>query len=294
MESGFVFIIVLIVILVIYIMICVCENTAHSTKDLTKHKHQDDQADILPKSHTRLVFLCAARNAMDGLPTTLRNFERVHKVFPQTSCVFVENDSQDETREFLENKFGPILPTTIIDGILPEHANQNTYGKSAGRITRMCAVRNQLLHAIDSKDMYFIMYDADWDTVLDIDQFSRAIKYLDDNPEVQAVVPMLFKRTPLCPFVAMYHDTFAYVDEHTKNMSHRQKAFYLRTKKWDYSLDFIPVQSAYGCMAIYRNRMDLPQYTAEPFDTKTYFCEHVPFNSKMGPVHLLPWFQLVV
>jgi len=243
----------------------------------------------------KIVFLCPVRNAMEGLPSTLRNFARVHKVFPHTRCVFVENNSTDGTREFIEEQFGAELPTTVLDGKIPDSVSRATTGKSGGRVSRMCFLRNQLLGAIDQQEQYFIMYDADWNTVLDIEMFYRAVLHMEKNKDVNAVAPMLFKRTLLCPFLSVYHDTFAFQDKTTRSMSHRRRAFYLQTKSWNYNLESMAVDSAFGCMAIYRCREDLPSYSAEPIpDTNTFYCEHVPFNQRMGVMHLLPWFQLLV
>src|SRR5882724_9243746 len=258
MEMDFVLLSVLVIIWVIYVVICTVFILTQDSRDVAAHQHQDDRTSSLPQMNQKIVFLCPVRNAMEGLPATLRNLERVHRVFPQTRCVFVENDSTDGTREFIEKQFGGVLPTTILNGDVPASFSKVTYGKSGGRVSRMCLLRNQLLRAVDIQDQYFIMYDADLNTVLDIDMFCKAVLYLENNQDVNAVAPLFCKRTALCPFISMYYDTFAYQDKTTKNMSHAKRAFYLHTKLWDSKLEYMPVDSAFDCLAIYRYREDLP------------------------------------
>lgn len=260
-------------------------------QDMTK---DHETAQSLEKKDTTIVLLAAVRNAMEGLPFTLENYRKIATCYPNTRCVFVENNSVDETRVFLETEFTTILPTKIINGKVDSKDQGNTQGKGAQRIKRMASLRNQLVDEVMISDEIVIVYDADWKVNVPIESFRKAVDYLVQNNEIQGVAPVLLKQNYFCPFVSVFHDTFAFKSDKTRDYTHCKKVCYLRTKMWN-ETDPIPVHSAFGCMAIYKNKdSGLPRYEAIPcpHDSNEFQCEHVGFNEKMGKMEILPWFKL--
>lgn len=241
----------------------------------------------------QMVILSPVRNAMQGLPFALENVTRIQQVFPNTRCVFIENDSTDGTREFLENEFSSRVPTKILDG--PHSVKAPRVGRSCHRVSRMALLRNTLLQEVQPEDELFVFYDADWRTTIPLPEFVRAVDYMMDHPEVNGAIPMLMGRLPWFPWLRVYWDTFAYKDNHTKPMAQNERSRYLQTRNnWNQG-EPMQVDSAFGCLGIYRNVGEpLPQYIPRelPNSNGDCECEHVSFNEQMAPIHLLPWFKI--
>jgi len=302
MEVIFLAFFLILLVFALYVIACVWDTSREPERMRTKHDKEDEKCSRLAQRDTRIVILSAVRTAMEGLPWTLKNIQRIHHVYPNTRCVFVENDSEDETLEFIQTEFPKVLPTVILQGKISLEASHDTIGKTRGRIARMCGLRNQLLDQIKVSDEIFIMWDADFKTCVEIEPFCRAIDYLIASSDLNGVAPTLFKSLFYCPWRSIYHDTYAFRDATTRDMSQNRKAFLLQTKNWTKQTEPMEVESAFGCLAIYKKRSNLPRYEVhttskqvkEDKQTTMSQCEHVAFNQKMGKFQLLPWFRLYV
>lgn len=345
-----------------------------------------------------IVLLCAARDAMHGLPTSLENIRNFKLVCPNLRCVFVENDSVDGTREFIETEFPKVLDTKILQGDVSGHKYKAT-GKGTQRLHRMIALRNQLINEVQPSDKFFVVYDVDWKVVISVEGFYRALQTLTRSSELEAVCPLLLRPLRWLPFRNCFFDTFAFQDNKTLNMTHAQKVKYLKWKKWykqardnqetdshkqarenqgtdshkqakdkqesdsykqardnqgtdmrkqptdlqarhlqqhleikeeeqkelirneskrvewrekeeekefrefsENSVETIPVLSAFGCMAVYKNKtycthspssLHLPKYSLSFNQAGEPECEHVQFNKFMGPMAILPQWEIV-
>lgn len=310
------FFIALFVILVgiAYVVLCVWYQDQHH-QHLAQQLAEDEckSLEIVPDPSINLVILAPVRNAMPGLTYALSTFAKIKRVFPNTRCVFVENDSTDGTRECIEQDFPNILPTVIVDGP-PADPRSRTWGKSCSRVQRMATLRNLLMEQVQAKDDWIMCIDPDWCTVVPIESIMKAIYYMRDRPEVNGISPVFRRSTSWLPFCNIFFDTFAYEDEQTKTMSPHKKAVYLQTKDllhpkgvWPKDQEGIPVLSAFGCLGMYRHIHPMPRYEAWTLDPeKPLFnkddwslntncqCEHKSFQQQLGSIHLLPWFEISV
>ncbi len=290
----------IIVGILVYTLICV-DKQDKKLNDVTKQCELDNLIQIPSKSNISIVILAAVRNAMSGLPFFLSNVARIKKVFPNTRVVFLENDSNDNTRSYIETEFPPVLETLIInpDFIIDKDATHMA-GSGKKRILRMAKLRNQLLTHIKDTDNYVMMCDPDWDICISILDFTKAIQYLEENNQVAAVVPMLRNRPFYFPFINYYFDTFAFQSEEFPEPSSNNKEYFgLQYKKWKEN-DVINVESAFGSFAIYRQE-DIKGIEYSVLDSKISGkcrCEHVGFHKSLREktkkqIRLLTWFKII-
>jgi hypothetical protein len=388
-------ILVVCLLVLVYIGLCVlsyCQSEINIHDRVLKEREkirEQLQNNNLTIIQDEIVLLCAARDAMHGLPTSLENIRNFKMVCPNLRCVFVENDSMDNTRDFIETEFPKILPTKILQGDVSGHKYTAT-GKGATRLRRMIALRNQLIDEVKPSDKFFVVYDVDWKVVVPIEGFYKALQKLRTSPTLQAVCPLLLRPLRWLPFRNCYFDTFAFQDDKTASMTHAQKIKYLKWKRWykrsekkskndknesdknesdknendtkksdekergDFvdghmkeeeklkeeekyreeekeNEEGIPVSSAFGCLAVYKNRIrdlsspclipvapspssslhefqrQMPEVSVETQTSSTKLpryslsfnqageaeCEHVQFNKQMGSMVILPQWEIL-
>ena len=243
-------------------------------------------------NNVSIVFLAPVRNAMKGLPYFLSNIKRIKLVFPHTRIIFLENDSLDETKQFILDEFPDIVDTQLKHPLVAIDKNTPVMGRGCSRIERMSTLRNQLLTYVETTDDVVVMIDADWATNISISNFQKAITYLLSRSDINAVVPVFVSRPFYFPFTKFYFDTYAFKSEEFPDVRNgKGSQFKLQTKKWP-QVDSIPVDSAFGSMAIYkRHAITHAMYNVIPTE-KGCRCEHVSFNEQVGHIHLLPWFEI--
>lgn len=295
---------ILILAVIIYLILVVDNEERRNLTTQAKCKEQEiTHINPTPSSDTvSLLFLAAARNAMEGLPFFLSNMTRIKKAFPNTRLVVIENNSTDGTREYIQDKFPSILPTEIISPNFKLDSTSKTTGKGFGRITRMVGLRNQLLSHVDSKeDDYVIIIDPDWNVCIETEKFQRAIEYMEEQKKmVAASFPLFLYHITTFPFVDTYFDTFAFKSQQfpnvNQNMIEKTKLLFYRWPK-DANLS---VDSAFGTFGIYRvSDLKNIKYTVQPDVDGNCKCEHLPFNEAIKKeskkdLKLLTWFKMVV
>jgi len=286
------------VIIILYSIICLCINSkAVYNLQVSLELDKIEVTKIPIQDNVKIVFLAPVRNAMEGLPYTLETFRKIKHVFPNTRCVFIENNSTDGTKEFIQKCMPKILDTTIIDGepIIKEGTNNERTGNSCGRVSRMVMLRNELLKHVKADDDIIIPIDADWPSCVKIQDFTKAINYLLSNSNVNGVIPLFLRHNQEFPFIDFYYDTFAYKDSETESLSSLAKDYKLLTTWLWPNKDYINVISAFGTMGIYKNLFpDIKYKTIISTSENQCECEHIPYNSQIKNIHLLPWFKIVI
>jgi hypothetical protein len=246
--------------------------------------------ETIPNEAISLVFLAPVRNAMDGLPYFQANLKKVKRAYPNSRVVFLENDSTDDTLNYIHNNFNFLESNVIHPNIKWNQQEALFSGRSCQRIERMMLLRNQLLEHVKKEDIV-IPVDADWPVVWPILEFIHSVSYLLENPNIQGVVPLFLVKMWFCPFFDTYGDTFAYSDEEHLDTTNSSWNTSLKLKKWT-SEDPIPVHSAFGSLAIYKKPANDVFYEVSQSESGNCRCEHVSFNEKIGKIELLPWFKI--
>ncbi len=297
-----------------YVITCVCEQEQKTSKVKEQCKIDDlivDQIKVEENNDISIIILAAARNAMVGLPSFLSNVRRIKKSFPQTRIIFIENDSIDGTRDYITAEFPLVLSTLVIDPNFIINKRTKSTGTGKDRVEKMAALRNQLLTHVKDTDKYVMMCDPDWNICISIKDFAHAIEYLEQNNQTAGVVPMLRNRLAYFPFVTAYFDTFAFQSEEFPDPAiNTKEKIRLHFKQWPED-DPIPVESAFGSFAIYRQddikdvkysvieSTNGSNNTADDRSGKTHFrCEHVGFHKSIREttqkrIELLPWFKII-
>jgi hypothetical protein len=289
----------IIISLLIFTLICVHKQD-NKLSEVTKECETDNSITVPENNDISIVVLAAVRNAMDGLPYFLSNIIRIKQAFPNTRLVFLENDSIDGSRQYIETSFPGVVDTQIVDPSfeIDKHAKPGGSGKA--RILKMMALRNQLLTYVKPSDNYVVMCDPDWDICIPIEKFVRAIDHLEADDQIAGIVPMFRNRPFLLPFITYYFDTFAFQSPEFPEPSTNTKEYLsLQYKKWPEE-EAIPVESAFGAFAIYRKE-DIQGIQYSVLDSKIkgkVRCEHVGFHKSLREktnkrLELLTWFKII-
>ncbi len=298
MDVLFIILLVMLTASMFYLIACVSHTSIMKSK-LTDTIEKDEKKACEISANrgvrqTRIVILGAARNAIEGLPFAVSTMRKIRTVFPNTRCVIIENDSSDGTREYIQQEMASAVPLTLVDGKVDQQGT--TIGKSCARIARMASIRNQLMQHVTTEDEILVVYDVDWKTCVPIEPFVDAVDFLQQNDDINGVAPLLLKSVSACPFLTVFYDTFAFQNQETKDMNWGQRVWYLQ-KKCKWGTDPVAVDSAFGCLAIYKNPLtqnrSMPLYKAIPTQNEDCDCEHIPFNLEMKQMYLLPSFKIL-
>jgi len=274
----------------IYVIACVTEQGKHN-QALQDAVKEEFAIELTPNEDLSIVFLAPVRNAMQGLPYFQANLKKVKRAYPNTRVVFLENDSNDETLDYISTQFD-FLESEVLHPSNVGLNNKVLRGISCERIDRMCKLRNELLNHAGKADIY-IPVDADWPVVWKIHDFQRAIDYLQSHEEVNAVSPLFLAYVHFCPFWKTYYDTFAFSDSKWDNpIENQSQKFELKFNKWSKEEE-LDVNSAFGTMAMYKRPLDTILYEAMETESGNCRCEHVSYNQQIGKMKLLTWFQII-
>jgi FkbM family methyltransferase len=266
-------------------------HRAHSLFESIHNAMVVDGGDILAKDNrtfaSSAVFVGCAKNCGAYLPTVLRNIERIASLFSEAAFVFVENDSTDGTkrslRDWVANRDKAVL--LELDGL--------TELKPL-RTDRMASARNAYLEHIRSTPLkhydYLLVFDFDHvnSGVLSLEQFRKAIHFLDNTPEAAGVLPVsdpvyydiwALRHPELSP-----DDCWKKIREQHNTIGLREateRFVYSRQQSIDARGNPIPVVSAFGGLGIYRQQYALAsEYTGTTAEGEEA-CEHVKFSEIM-------------
>lgn len=285
---------ILFLYLILVLIVAAVQNSQskkQNLQNLQQLKWRQEQS----KRTERVICLGLVRNAIEGLPSMYEVIKNVSSVFSNTCCIFVENGSRDGSREYIETKFKPLVPTTVIEPDLnhPAMENISVTGRGTGRILRMCYLRNLLLEAVDFGAVdVIIMFDADLKAFINVLDVEHAIDKLLGSPDIACVTGVGLGVQLYFPFMKMMVDTLAYVDEHSKIMGRYKAAAYAHLKNWSKEpADGMEVISNFSGFALYKpSAIENVRYEVE-HDKEDHraISEHVTFNKLIdGKIVLLP------
>lgn len=230
-----------------------------------------------------VAFVAICRNAMPFLPRTLARVEQAGEMFRDWSCFVYENDSQDGTKEFLENWKGENRFCELREFGRP-HLN---YTKSSERTHALAEYRNQcrLWVASNTRADYVVVFDADSWGGFSVDGIANTIGYLEDNKYANASGfasyswcewgPPVWAKPTICQY-----DGWAC---RWNWWNERQDMIWFHL--WHPPVGSPPIRmnSAFGQLAVYR-AADFIAGNYEGGD-----CEHVSFHRSLkGDLYLNP------
>ena len=226
-----------------------------------------------------VAFVAICRNAMPFLPFTLQRVEQAAKMFRHAWAFIYENDSTDETKDFLTywKDQGPDRACSLRSFGRP-HLN---FTKSHERTHALAEYRNQcrLWVATETSADYVVVFDADPWGGFSVDGIANTIGHLEDFDEYQNASgmasyswcewgPPVWSQPTIC-----HYDAWAC---RWNWWQERQNMVWFHL--WHPPVGSPPVRmnSAFGQLAVYR----AADYIAGQY--KGGDCEHVPFHKSLG------------
>jgi hypothetical protein len=242
----------------------------------------------------RIVFCALARNCRRRLNHNKKYFQSWQKAFPDARWIFVENDSTDGTRQWLEkwaaedsrvsvigdNTGELTIPIKSISKIIP--------GYSLHRIERMARFRNLYLDWIDQ--------EIGWDqldamVVIDPDLRglpSKRVIYQLKNLSIEHAITALGERWRSI-FIREFHDSYAYRElgdeepQTLRSIKENRAILLPEICKW---ADSRQVRSNFNGLGIYPiiSGMRECRYVAQ-FNEDAQVeaaCEHVAFHDQLA------------
>ena len=241
-----------------------------------------------------IVFCALTRSCCRRLKRNLSTFLAWQKAFPQSRWVFVENDSKDKTRQWLEawsardsnvavigeNTGEETIPSSIPEGIFP--------GFSRYRIERMARFRNMYLDWI-SREIGWDKVDAM--VVLDPDvprlPCKRVIHWLKNLPPRQAMTAM--GTVWIDAVTKQFYDAYAYRSlgdmrpQTFESIMERRFRLYAELCS---SKELLPVRSNFNGVGIYPAVPGISQCRYAPLANNgsgvEVDCEHVAFHDQLA------------
>jgi len=223
--------------------------------------------------------------------------ERVGNLFKDYRILIVENDSVDNTREYLL-EWRKRNPKVTILGCgynvkecklqLPPTVNHYTDLK---RILKMIYLRNLYIDELSknySNYDYAFVWDLDILGSVYLDGIANSMNYFEKNPSYDCIVAYGLKKLPNYTY---YYDSYAHLDIgdsfdiSTKRLHDFNKMFI--DVRYDRGDPLVKVQSAFSGCCIYRIKSILDSKARYGTD-EGVVCEHVYFNRFLKNVYLNP------
>ncbi len=255
----------------------------------------------MPDPSHQIVFCGCARDCAAYLPAVLANIQALAARFPGSACLFVENDSADDTAALLGafcQQQGPANQLLALEGLAQQIPQ---------RTVRLAMARNALIAGLrqwyaDGRYTLMVMLDLDdvntrpWD----LDAIEARIAWMHQQQDVVAVFPnqldhyydlWALREPERCPGDA-WEEVFDHAmrhgcsDQEAFDQTFRQRIFTL-------PVDAPPmeVDSAFGGLGIYRMQAVLNNPAAysgeavkvwgsmdQPQVARWQRCEHVSFH----------------
>lgn len=237
----------------------------------------------MPLKGKQAVFAGCARDCERHLGGVLRNISRLSDRYGAAAFVFIENDSTDRTRDILrswiESRDGQLI---VLDGLS---------GTTANRTERIARARNAYLDVVLSDYATFdhlVVVDMDDVNVrpIEIEGFERAATHLESDPKIAAAFTN--QRGAYYDISALRHPTWCPTDcwGEVERRPHwlswgAAVVWYLHRRQITIPATArpIPVQSAFGGMAIYKiAALRGCRYAGSTAEGAT-ICEHVPLHA---------------
>jgi hypothetical protein len=235
----------------------------------------------------KVVFAGLLQNAMQILPDLVKRFDYIKSFFAECHLVIFENDSKDNTREFITawakkspNVHIVICPENIECRLREVSAVQHgTFTQK--RMQKMANFRNRLLYHIREKFSTFdcvAFMDLDIRGPISMDGMAHSFGCYDRWDTISAYG---INGIALSAGVPMYYDFIAYKDSNLDMNENKLDAIGigLKTCLLPVGHDLVKVTSAFAGLAFYKMNV-IMQCNYTPIDNN-YVCEHVIFHQNM-------------
>lgn len=246
-----------------------------------------------PKTSRPVVFCALVRDCHKRLKHHAKNFKKFESEFPEAHWVFVENDSKDRTRAFLEqwqrrNPNVTILGSNTGELTIPLSRPESKIipGYSLHRIERMAHFRNLYIKWLESNlpnqnHGAVIILDPDVKS-LPMRKIIYWAKHLNPHQAITAL-----GLSWISPRKMRFHDAFAYrpleesspqtlelIQNRRLDLAKHFTGTQLYSVRSNFNgLGIYPLSAMYGCRYTALLNLD-PQVEAE--------CEHVSFHDQLA------------
>jgi hypothetical protein len=261
----------------------------------------------------KAVIVGCLKNSAEFLPMVFQNLERITECFCEVSFIFIENDSQDLSKDLIrdwgekKSKF----KLFSLDG-LDNYEKNRTVRLEIARNAYINAIKqDKSLHSYD----YMIVMDMDDRGAYPIssDSIALAISFLkeeDDRAAVFANQPVKYydlwalRHPQLCPF-DFWHEVLTQAIQSGSDEEAFSKVYAKVPQSIPIDTPPIEVESAFGGLGIYKLQFILNNnscYIGHEFKyfvgdemvfTQLQTCEHVSFHrgitAKGGRMFILPF-----
>jgi glycosyltransferase involved in cell wall biosynthesis len=259
----------------------------------------------------KAVFAGCARDCAKPLPNVLSNIERLSGLFEDSAFVFVENDSNDQTRQILEEWGKSRASFSLV--------RMDDLQFCAVRTVRLAIARNTYLEIIRSSTLreFDYLFVMDMDDVnereLAVESIAKSLEFLDSQPSHAAVFAnqpgtyfdmWALRHAAMCPKdvweeVLEYAITHSCSDDEAFDKTFRRRVFSLAPEAPP-----MEVSSAFGGIGIYKlsyalrsryagQEVKLINNPPDLLRIPMQICEHVRFNEGIatqgGRMFILPW-----
>ena len=250
----------------------------------------------------KIIFIGLAQNCAQYLPAVLKNIENMATLASESAFLFLENDSTDNTKAILTG-WGSSRPNFTL-------LNFDGLNNLAVRTVKLEILRNAYVECLRTyknlKDFDLVVL-IDMDDVgtwpIDLSELSKAIKYLQADPQRAAIFAnqigsyydvWALRHKEFCPSDA-WEEVMDYKASHPTVTDEEafNQTFKKRIQSFSPSTGPFEVESAFGGLGIYRmsyilknpnpylgsKLKSLPSVNETFRVSRRQFCEHVHFHA---------------
>jgi len=205
------------------------------------------------------VSICSiVRDCGRNLEQNLPRVEKLRSLFNKSEVVIFENDSKDNTKKILinwQNRSDDIyiyMETYSEETIPSKELNQGNKYFSISRIEKMAKYRNKYMDFLNSHNI-----NRDFVIVIDLDIANFSIDGIVHSFGIHEQWDCITAngRSISSKFKMQYHDSYALIEFGKINEVQTENSIFSNRSRFDFlkpGLPLIPVDSAYGGLAIYK------------------------------------------
>lgn len=250
----------------------------------------------------KIVFVGLAQNCAQFLPAVLKNIENISTLAVEAAYLFLENDSQDNSKQILNQWGAGKQNFTLLnfDGL-------NSLGVRTVKLEILRNAYVECLRTYKNLREYDLVILIDMDDVgtwpIDLAELSKVVNFIQSDEKTAAVFAnqlgiyydiWAFRHREFCPGDA-WEEVIDYRDAHPTATDEQafQQTFQKRIREFSPSTPPFEVDSAFGGLGVYRMNYILnntngylgSKIKATPTTDGTFrvsrrqYCEHVHFHA---------------